>query len=254
MSFINSARDILRVGLREGTRYRAIVTDNKDPKQLARIRFKIPKFFDLAVSDSPWAICGNAGIDGSTSTTGSLDIPRIGSYVDVEFMNGSPYHPRYMSSTLFKPVQLEQAQINYPDRKIMRFSNGTYIVLDLYNNLIQVFNPGDVTLDISGTCGMKVDGALTISCNDNATVQVNKGNLQATVSEGDCNINADAGNVNVNSAKDITLRTTGGKIYLSGESGDDDLAGVVTGACTCAFTSRPHQEYSMEVFATTGGT
>jgi hypothetical protein len=252
MGLINSTRDILRVGLREGVRYRAIVTDNKDPKQLGRIKFKIPKFFELELKDSPWAICANAGIDGGTKESGSLDIPRIDSFVEIMFMHGSPYHPKYFSTTLFKPNQLKQAQVNYPDRKIIRLSNKAFLVVDLHNNLIQVYNPGDVSIEINGSCGINVQGTTTLSSVGDTTISVSKGNLNATVLKGDANVVTEKGDIIASSANDVSVIASH-NIYLTGGSGDGDLAGVVTGACTCAFTGGPHPDYSNNVFATTGG-
>lgn len=253
MALFNSAQDITRVGLKEGTRYRAIVTDNKDPKQLGRIKFKIPNFFEFPLELSPWAIPDENGVDGATATSGSLNIPRIDSWIDIMFRGASQYHPAYLPTTIFKSVQLDRSQVNYPDRIIRQLGNGAYFIIDEYNGLIEFFNPGDLQMVINGSASLTVKGTLVASVTGNATVESSEGDVSVISDAGNVVVNSKAGTTSVLADSDVSVLSTNGKVILQGPSGAGDLAGVVTSSCICAFSGQPHSDYSQEVFATTGG-
>jgi hypothetical protein len=253
MSLINSTRDILRIGLREGTRYRAIVTDNVDPKKLCRVKFKIPKFFEFDPTVCPWAIPQSNGADGASLKAGTLNIPRIDSYVDIMFMGGSVYHPTYHATSVFSTVQLEKSSINYPDRKIMQLSNGCYLIVDEKDSFIDIFNPGDLRLTVNGTSNINIKGLCNLNVEGNVLITSTKGNITATAKVGEVTVFAETGNTTVMAKKNVIVNSTSGQIILQGPSGSSDLAGVVTGASICPFTGMPHSDYSGEVLATTGG-
>lgn len=251
MSLINSTRDIARIGLREGTRYRAIVTKNDDPKQLGRIKFKIPKFFEFDTVVAPWAIPQSNGEDGASKTAGTVNIPRVGAFVDIMFMGGSVYHPAYHPTSIFKSVQLERSNVNYPDRKIHQLSNGCYLVIDEKDGFIDIFNPGDLRLSVNGSSNIIVKGTCNINADGAVSIVSNEGEIKAIAKKGAVTVDAQGGPVTVKSSQIVTIQGT--NLFLQGESGDGDLAGVVTGASICPFTGQPHSDYSQEVFATTGG-
>ena len=175
MSLINSAHDVLRTGIREGVKYRAIVIDNDDPKKLCRIKFKIPKFFEFETSVSPWAICSDNGADGSGKNFGTINIPRKDSYVDIEFIGGSVYHPRYYSSSMFSSVQPTDVGIHYPDRKIIRLSNGVFVIIDENDNMINIFNPGATNIDTGDAIGISTPSTIAISPDGGLVVYVKEG-------------------------------------------------------------------------------
>lgn len=251
MSLLNSATDIIRIGIKEGMRYRASVIENKDPKQLGRIKFRIPDFFDFSIEDSPWAIPLSNGADGATNKSGVVSIPRIDSFVDIEFRAGSVYHPAYLPTTIFESVYLEKSRINYPERHLIEMQNGCYVFLDERTGLVEFFNPGDVRIIVHGSVSMEVKGTFAGSVDGNATIIVNKGDLAATATEGTVTVEATNNMVMVKGKNLVSVQAD--NIQLQGKSGASDLAGVVTGASICAFSGRPHSDYSQEVFASTGG-
>jgi uncharacterized protein involved in type VI secretion and phage assembly len=69
-------------------KYRGEVTDNADPKQLCRIRAKVPSI--LNDNDSGWALpclpCTDKNAAGKF-------IPQVGSLVWIEFESGDPNRP-----------------------------------------------------------------------------------------------------------------------------------------------------------------
>ena len=253
MSLINSTRDVLRVGLKEGTRYRALVTKNDDPKQLARIKFKIPNFFEFDVTSSPWAMCQSNGADGAGPTFGTLSVPKVGSYVDVLFTGGSVYHPVYCATSIFKSVQMEKSNINYPNRKIHQLSNGCYFVIDEQDGFMDIFNPGNLRLTVKGSSNLIIGGTCNLTVKGNITVLCEEGDVSATCSIGSVNVEAKSGDATLIANGIATLQSNTGTINLQGPSGSSDLSGVVTGSSICAYTGICHSDYSGEVFATSGG-
>jgi hypothetical protein len=127
-------------------RYRAVVIKNDDPLKLCRIKFKIPKFFEFDARDCPWAIPQSNGADGATDSAGTVNIPRVGSYVDIMFMSGSVYHPTYHATSVFNLVKMAVTEENYPNRKIHKLQNGFYIIVDEKTNSVEIFDPGDFGL------------------------------------------------------------------------------------------------------------
>lgn len=257
MSLLNSLQDIKRLGIQPNQRYLAKVLSNKDPKMLGRIRFTIEKFFDFPEEASPWAIPqSNGGWDGATKETGEFFVPRKDSYVDILFQDGSLYHPIWMPTYIPKDLQQDLTVVNYPDRKIIQLSDGSYMIYDLKKKEIYMYKVGDVSLKVDGgsinveTVGgglsMKIDGDLTQEIIGNVTQNI-KGKTGMTIecSAGEINLKTKDGSVNI--------FANGGNINLMGKSGTGNLAGVVTAACICAFSGQPHADYSSEVFATTGG-
>jgi hypothetical protein len=253
MSLINSTRDISRIGINGTTRHRAQVIENKDPKQLGRIKFKIEKFFEFSLDVSPWAIPSSNDADGSMKNVGTFNVPRIGAYVDIIFLDGSVYHPQYHPTTIFKTVVMDKSQVNYPDRKIFALSNGCYLVIDEKDNYMDIFNPGDMRLTVRGSCSIEIDGACNLIVGGNIVATSLTGDIQVTANTKQVIVEAKSDNVIVKASKDVNV-SAGGIINLQGKSGSTDLAGVVTGASICAFTHQCHGDYSNEVFATTGGT
>lgn len=254
MSLINTAQTIKRQGLDLTQSYRAQVIENRDPKHLGRIKFKIPNFFSFSVEDAPWAICSTNDAGGAGKKYGSVNIPRIDSWVDITFQNGSVYHPVYKPTSIFQTVRLEKSQVNYPDRKIFMLSNGCYIVIDEHDNMVDIFNPGDVRITINGSVGITVKGTLSAEVTGNTTLVVKEGDINATAQSGNITVETVTGDAVVSAGNNVEAR--GKKILLVGESGLNDssqLGGVVTSACVCAFTNQPHGAYSQEVFATKGG-
>lgn len=244
---INQTQQVTKAGLQPGRKYKAIVTDNADPKGACRIRFTIKGVFEF--EKGPWAIAGEGGGDGTTGNTGRVNIPKVGSKILIEFQNGSPYHPIYYSSPQDISTLLAAASINYPNRIVERYSNGLEIIYDTKTNEVLISNPGDVGIKITGNTTLSIlDGNLDVSvskgsasifCKKDVSARI-EGELTATVT----------GNISVES-KEGSATVKAKKLYLDGGSGE--CVGVITGKSICQVTGAPHIDPSVDVFASTGG-
>jgi hypothetical protein len=252
MSLINSVRDMSRIGLKEGTRYRAQVIKNDDPKQLGRIKFKIPEFFNFPVKDAPWAIPQNNGADGATNKAGTVNIPRVGSFVDIMFMGGSVYHPAYHATSIFKTVYLKESKVNYPNRKIHKLQNGTSIIIDEKANSMEIYVPGDIGIKSKASTSIVVGGKCNLYANDEISVTSTKGDINVKAEEGNINVTCTKGTTAITSGGNLSVRSTNGKIQLmgSGEGKNPKLGGIVTGMHNCMVTGKPHNACSLDVFST----
>lgn len=78
--------------------YRALVSDNNDPKKWNRIRVECPEIYG-AGNTSPW--CEPVGLPGSDSYQGFSWVPEIGAVVWVMFEEGDSDYPLYTSGPWF---------------------------------------------------------------------------------------------------------------------------------------------------------
>jgi phage baseplate assembly protein gpV len=243
---LNQTQQVTKAGLQPGKKYKAVVTNNADPEKSCRVKFKIEGFFEF--KNSPWAISHDNDADGSTTTSGKIRIPKVGSKIMVEFQGGSPYHPIYYPAVHDKSNKVQDADKNYPDRMVERFSNGLLIVYDTKTNEIFIENPGDASVKIKGSVNVTV-------LEGNLAVSVNKGNSSLYV-KGDCKATVE-GEMNATVTKDVIVKAEGmasikaKTIYLDGGSGD--CVGVITGKSVCQVTGAPHIDPSTNVYASTGG-
>lgn len=108
-------------------KYRGLVTDNQDPKNLARIRAKVPEV--LLDVDTGWALPSSpyAG-DGS----GFFRVPAVGAAVWVEFEAGDPSRPIW-TGCWWADNQLPSDQDGNSattDFSILRSEGGLMVVLN----------------------------------------------------------------------------------------------------------------------------
>jgi len=69
-------------------KYRGLVTDNRDPEQMGRIRARVPDV--LGEADTPWAMpCVTLPLSDDVGS----GLPDIGSNVWIEFEQGDPEYP-----------------------------------------------------------------------------------------------------------------------------------------------------------------
>lgn len=74
--------------------YEGVVTDNRDPEKLGRLKIRVPGILDEP--DSDWSFqMGAPG--GGTSQRGHFDMPAIGSEVYVWFIGGDPDKARWIT-------------------------------------------------------------------------------------------------------------------------------------------------------------
>lgn len=154
--------------------YKGVVLDNDDSKhpdgvKAGRVRVKILGVLDELESDDhyPWALPDWQQSDGSTQWSGTFDVPKKNAIVNIRFQSspdgsGSVYHPVYTSTHAYKDQVLKDAEWHYPNRKVHRFSNGNYIVVDTEDDSLHLYNPGETHV--------KSKGKLTIKCEESFVI------------------------------------------------------------------------------------
>lgn len=167
MSAINASKLLKRQGLDKTITYMGIVTDNKDPRQIGRIKVRIDGVWEgIEDTDLPWAIPKYEHHFGSfndgqanTKRCGSFHVPRIGSKVSIVFpQDGDPHCPVYSGYTVDDLTMMPEAKTNYPDRAVFRFSNGTFMIVDTKTNELFINNPGDLHMTILGSVNQHIVG------------------------------------------------------------------------------------------------
>lgn len=184
---LNIAKDLGQgQGIRENLMYEAVVVDNDDSKSddgkmLCRIKARIKGIFDgIKDADLPWAIPDYKHADGASSSSGSTDIPRIGTKVLLQFQNGSSEHPMYTGYIVDDKTELFEMRLNYPDRKVILYQNSTLMCIDTKTKEIFIRNPGDFNIFIEGNANLKVMGNVVEKVMGNRTSYV-KGDVTEIV-------------------------------------------------------------------------
>jgi hypothetical protein len=167
---INLTRDIKRQGLDAHQSYSGRVVNNNDPRQLGRIKVRIPYIFDgISDSDLPWAVCEFRHCDGgynpggdAVDRSGTVVIPKVGHTVTLKFQDADPHRPVWGTYTIDEGTKLPEASKNYPNRAVWKFSNGTYMILDTKTNELFINNPGDLNMTILGDINQYIKGDQTL--------------------------------------------------------------------------------------------
>lgn len=214
MSGINMLEDLTKQGLDKDKYYEAVVVNNddttsRDGQMRKRIQARVPMMWD-GIEDAhlPWAVSMYADeADGMTAEHGTCNIPVIGSKVFLMFQNGSEDHPMYYPYSGDDTTVMELARENYPQRKVVKYSNGTYVILDKSNNELIIYHPGDTKITIMGNVTLYVEKNVDAHVKGNVTAQVD-GNLNASIQ----------GNTGVNTQGNLSVQTEGSTDMHSGGS------------------------------------
>lgn len=172
-------------GLKPHKLYVGKVVDNKDPNGWCRIRVRIDDEFFKDIPDEhlPWAIVSCAHPGGASAKHGKVDIPVIGSKVLVEFQDGSPMHPIWKGYFVDEQTKLPEAQVNYPDRRVILWPSGSMMILDDKSGQVFIRNQGELNLYVTGDAYIAVDGNLTQRVKGNRSTFI--GGNDTTVVSGD---------------------------------------------------------------------
>lgn len=144
-------------------KYRGLVTDNQDPKNLARIRAKVPEV--LQDVETGWAL---PSLPYSGDGSGFFRVPAPGAGVWIEFEAGDPSRPIW-TGCWWADGQLPSDQDGNsatPDFSILRSEGGLMVVLNDAGPTISVS-------DQNGTNLVKIDvsqGQITIDASTKVVV------------------------------------------------------------------------------------
>lgn len=199
---LNIAKDMATPqGLVDGMYYEAIVVNNDDinspdKRRLGRIQARVDEVFGPDIPDEhlPWAIPELfMQLDGASSTSGFVSIPKIGTKVLVRFQCGSALHPVYSGYLIDETTRMEELLHNYPNRAVARFQNGCLLVIDTQTDEVFFRNPGDLNIFIEGNANLVVKGNVVEKILGNKTTMV-QGNLTEIV-KGSRNLHVEGNNL-----------------------------------------------------------
>lgn len=172
---INATKHLKRQGLDPQMVYEAHVVNNYDQRKLCRIQARIDGVFDgIPDSDLPWAIPEFGHPDGAynpggnaVDRSGMAWVPKRNHKVGIKFPTGDAHRPVWTTYTVDEQTALpEQQDVNYPDRAVFKFANGSYMIIDTRTNEIFLNNPGDVNMTILGDVNQYIVGNQQLSVTD----------------------------------------------------------------------------------------
>lgn len=157
---------------REGTAqllglYVGVVVDRNDPKQLGRVRFRIPGVMEPS---SPWAWpLGTSG--GGSRKRGLFAVPEKGAEVGIFFKQGDPAAPYYLTAQWGRGEVPDEAAKSPPDNRVlstedfcveldesvgsrrMKLTNrrtGDHLTFDAETNSVQLVGTAEVRIEAVG--------------------------------------------------------------------------------------------------------
>lgn len=127
------------------------VVDNKDPKQIGRIRVTVPSVYgNIKLDDLPWA---EPCFPYAYNDRGIFFIPEVGSLVVIQFINGSPYKAIWMGAIHREEDNIvpQEVKSDYPNVKEIKTKVG-YLKFDDTNMNIEIKhkNGSVITLNRDG--------------------------------------------------------------------------------------------------------
>lgn len=150
MSTTNLTKHLVKQGVNKTTLHEAVVVDNKDPDKLGRIKARI-KELHQGIEDKhlPWAIPLFGHADGAKGgkdfdRSGTFYVPKKGHKVLIRFQDNDVHHPIWSGYTVDDKTRLMEMNKNYPDRACVRFSNGSFIIIDTHSHELFIHNAGDL--------------------------------------------------------------------------------------------------------------
>jgi uncharacterized protein involved in type VI secretion and phage assembly len=154
-------------------KYRGIVTDNKDPLMIGRVRAKVPDVFgDL---ESGWAMpCAPFG----GKTTGFFAIPAAGAGVWIEFEHGDPEYPIWSGCWWGSSAEMPPVLLAPPYKKVMlKTEGGNSILLD------DTPVTGGITLETAGGQKIVINSlGIEITNGQGASIKMEK--LKVSINDG----------------------------------------------------------------------
>lgn len=172
-----------RIVNRHFGKYRGIVTDNKDPNNLGRIKAKVPDV--LGDVESGWALpCSPYAGNG----VGIFTIPAVGDGVWIEFEAGDVSYPIW-SGTWWADGELPNQAT--PDIKVIKTASGHTITLDDTSGSEKVEivdkNGAKIVMDQAGIEILEKNGAKIFM--EQGGIEISKGSQKIKLSQSSVTIN-----------------------------------------------------------------
>lgn len=150
-------------------KYRGIVTDTQDPKQLGRLRARVPEL--LGTEESGWALpCAPYAGDGA----GLFAVPEVGAGVWIEFEAGDLSRPIW-TGAWWQSGQIPDSAT--PEQKVLKTKSGHTITLDDQGAKVTIADSGGATITLDSGGVEIVKGGAKIKL-DGTRVTVNDGALE----------------------------------------------------------------------------
>ena len=150
------ARLVERVESRYYGKYRGLVTDNKDPDDLGRVKAKVPRV--LGDVETGWAL--PAFPYGGASEQGFFAVPDVDAGVWIEFEGGDLSYPIWSGTWYTSGAIPESAK---PGQKVWKTKSGHKIVLDDDAGTLEITDSNDNTVKMdSKTVTVKAGGAVKL--------------------------------------------------------------------------------------------
>lgn len=223
-----------------------IIVDNKDTENRGRLKVRIPELIsdDVLDSDLPWAEIETDFFGANVKTIGSSSVPKIGTYVYIEFLYHNPSFPlvtgvvrgKKDSSLLHINESLtdtisetrttnllgpELAPLNsstiYPNNNVIETDTAVIEIDDTSSNqrisiqhkngsYVEIRPDGTIQVKSKGNCIQTIDGNFTQYVSGNI-IQTIKGNVTESVT-GDVTQTV-SGNVLKNITGTLTVNSSG---------------------------------------------
>lgn len=175
---LNLTRFMQQQGLDPKVRYEAHVVNNNDPRKLGRIQARVDGVFDGIIDDHlPWAVPAFSHADGAYNPggdaldrSGTFMVPKNKHKVSLRFPTGDPHRCVWGAYTVDEQVALPETEKNYPDRAVIKFANGMYLIIDTKTNEIFFNNPGDVNVTILGDVNEYIVGNQQLVVSDDKSL------------------------------------------------------------------------------------
>jgi len=214
-------------------KYRAIVTDNKDPEKRGRLRFVVPAV--LADQESDWALpCLPYG---GTSQQGMFMVPEIDAQIWVEFEEGDINRPIWVGTFWQQEEDTpEDAAKDEPTTRLFQTQSGHILQFDdeAGEEQFRLYHPADaeMIIDKNGSISLTdTSGAvLKMDAENNEIIIEDANGNTMTMNSSGTKVEDSNGNIIEMAAAGITAEAPkiivkGGQVHLGDEGGEPVIKG-----------------------------
>jgi len=161
-------------------KYRGLVTENKDPKRMGRVRARVPELFGDQVT--PWAL---PAVPFAGQAHGLVLLPEEGDGVWIEFEAGDPTRPIWTGCWWGRDEMPAGAG---PDTRVLATSRGHQIILDDHEDQVRLVHSGGAALTMTGQEIRVSIGSTEIILSDRE-IELTAGGRRITVSATGVSVN-----------------------------------------------------------------